>query len=49
MRLLLAVLILTFDIELAAEAKGWIDQKIYVLWEKKPLMCVLRQAFHPSR
>ncbi|KAF2159813.1 hypothetical protein M409DRAFT_70842 [Zasmidium cellare ATCC 36951] len=48
MRLLLASLILSFDIELTAEAKGWIDQNIYVLWEKKPLMCTLRQLARSS-
>ena len=44
MRLLLASLILSFDIKLAVEAKDWIDQKVYVLWEKKPLMCALRSV-----
>lgn len=44
MRLLLAALILSFDVELAAESKNWINQKIYVLWEKKPLICNLKQV-----
>jgi hypothetical protein len=44
MRLLLAALILSFDVELAAESKDWINQKIYVLWEKKPFMCALREV-----
>ena len=44
MRLLLARLIMSFDIELTPAASGWIDQKIYVLWEKKPLMCALKEV-----
>lgn len=42
MRLLLASLFLSFDIELTTEAKEWFNQKIYILWEKKPLMCTLK-------
>ncbi|CAI6234808.1 unnamed protein product [Periconia digitata] len=48
MRLLLAALILNFDVELAAESRNWIDQRIYVLWEKKPLMCALKQVSKSS-
>lgn len=42
MRLLLATTILHFDIELCEESEEWADQKVYILWEKKPLMCRLR-------
>ncbi|KAK4496144.1 hypothetical protein PRZ48_012123 [Zasmidium cellare] len=48
MRLLLAALILSFDIELTPDAKGWINQNIYVLWEKKPLMCLLTSVSKAS-
>ncbi|KAK3672299.1 hypothetical protein LTR78_007839 [Recurvomyces mirabilis] len=41
MRLLLATLIFHFDIKLNSESEQWDDQKIYTLWEKKPLMCTL--------
>ncbi|CAI6100760.1 unnamed protein product [Clonostachys chloroleuca] len=42
MRLLLAQLLYNFDIELCEESKGWSDQKVFVLWEKKPLLCKLK-------
>jgi hypothetical protein len=38
MRLLLSTVMLYFDMELCEEGKDWNDQKVYVLWEKKPLM-----------
>lgn len=41
MRLLFATVLLTFDLELCPESKEWSDQKVYTLWEKKPLMCRL--------
>ena len=41
MRLLFATVILHFDLKLADESKAWVDQKVYTLWEKKPLMCTL--------
>lgn len=41
MRLLLATVMLYFDMELCAESKAWNDQKVYLLWEKKPLMVTL--------
>jgi hypothetical protein len=41
-RLLLATLLYNFDIELCEESKEWADQNVYVLWEKKPLMCRLK-------
>ncbi|KAI0012831.1 cytochrome P450 monooxygenase-like protein [Xylariaceae sp. FL0662B] len=39
MRLLLAKVLYNFDLELCAESRDWSDQKVYVLWQKKPLMC----------
>ncbi|KAF2165001.1 hypothetical protein M409DRAFT_67672 [Zasmidium cellare ATCC 36951] len=44
MRFLLASLILNFDIELINPAETWLDQRTHILWEKKPLMCKLRQV-----
>ena len=41
MRLLLAVIALQFDLKLEDESKDWSDQKVFTLWEKKPLMCTL--------
>lgn len=37
MRLILAKLIWTFDLELCDSSKGWIDHKVYLLYEKPPL------------
>lgn len=46
MRLILASLIWNFDVELDAdhcrEIGDWADQRTYLLWEKKPLMCRLK-------
>lgn len=38
MRLILSKVIYNFDLELCPEEKSWIDQKVYLLWEKLPLM-----------
>lgn len=39
MRLLLAKVLYNFDLKLSDESLSWTDQKVYVLWEKKPLVC----------
>ncbi|KAH9906930.1 cytochrome P450 [Xylariomycetidae sp. FL2044] len=39
MRLLLSKKIINFDLELCNQEEDWMDQKIFVVWEKKPLMC----------
>lgn len=44
MRLLLATVILHFDLSSRPESKAWIDQKVYILWEKKPLLVFLEEA-----
>ncbi|KAI1073350.1 cytochrome P450 [Whalleya microplaca] len=44
MRLILATLLFTFDLELCDESRRWNDQKTYMLWMKKPLMCRLKSA-----
>ncbi|KAJ6088480.1 hypothetical protein N7486_009741 [Penicillium sp. IBT 16267x] len=41
MRLILARMIVNFEIELAEPDSDWIDQKVYNLWEKPPLMLKL--------
>ncbi|KAM0722993.1 hypothetical protein Q7P37_001191 [Cladosporium fusiforme] len=41
MRLLLATVMLHFDLKLCEESKDWNQQKIFTLWEKKPLMAVM--------
>ncbi|GAB7354526.1 hypothetical protein MBLNU459_g4991t1 [Dothideomycetes sp. NU459] len=37
MRLLMAMLLWNFDLEVMEESKNWSDQKVYVLWEKPSL------------
>jgi cytochrome P450 len=44
MRLLLAAVILHFDVSPGQNWEGWIDQKVYVLWEKKPLFVGLSEV-----
>jgi len=34
---------LHYDLELCPESQDWPDQKVYVLWEKKPLWCKLKK------
>jgi hypothetical protein len=42
MRLIIARLIWNFDIELADKDRDWFqDQKVFFLWEKRPLMMKL--------
>lgn len=43
MRLLYSKILWHFDLEVAKEAPhdDWLNQKVYALWEKKPLMCRL--------
>jgi hypothetical protein len=41
MRLLMANTMLHFDMKLCEESKDWNDQRIFILWEKKPLMATL--------
>lgn len=38
MRTIMARLVFNFDLKLAPESQGWLDQKIYNLWQKPPLM-----------
>lgn len=38
MRTIMARLVFNFDLTLAPESKNWLDQKIYNLWQKPPLM-----------
>ncbi|KAH9877150.1 hypothetical protein IAQ61_002513 [Plenodomus lingam] len=42
MRLLIAKVFFNFDIELCPESRDWSDQRTFVLWQKKPLMCRLK-------
>jgi hypothetical protein len=42
MRLILAKVLFSFDVEVTADSEGWADQETYILWQKKPLICKLR-------
>jgi cytochrome P450 len=42
MRLILAKVIWNFDMELTDDSENWADQRIFTLWEKKPLNVKLR-------
>jgi hypothetical protein len=37
MRLILAKVLYNFDLELCSN-EDWMNQKVYILWQKKPLM-----------
>ena len=37
MRLILAKVVYNFDMQLANSGKDWLDQQIFVLWDKHPL------------
>ena len=41
MKLIIARLVWTFDIENATEG-NWLDQRVYMIWEKRPLWIKLR-------
>lgn len=43
MRLILAKLLYTFDIQLCKESEEWNDQKTFLMWDKGPLYCQLSQ------
>lgn len=44
MRLILAKIIFNFDFELLPESQQWTDQRVFTLWEKKPLMVKIKVA-----
>jgi hypothetical protein len=41
MRLLLATVVLAFDMKICEESRDWDVQKVFIVWEKKPLMVQL--------
>jgi cytochrome P450 len=40
-RMILAATLLHYDLSLCEESADWTDQRVYILWEKKPLWCTL--------
>lgn len=50
MRLILARLIFNFDLSLSENSQGWIaEQKVWILWEKKPLNVYLTPVIRDER
>ncbi|KIW77164.1 hypothetical protein Z517_09610 [Fonsecaea pedrosoi CBS 271.37] len=41
-RTIMARLLYNFDFELCEESRDWADQKIVFWWDKKPMLCVIR-------
>ncbi|CAO2653949.1 Nn.00g106820.m01.CDS01 [Neocucurbitaria sp. VM-36] len=44
MRLMLASVLFHFDLELCNENEDWLDQQMYVLWDKMPLLVDLKPS-----
>lgn len=44
MRLILARVLYSFDLQLANENDNWLDQKTYTLWEKGPMNVLLKKC-----
>lgn len=44
MRLLFALFLWHFDVELVDKHQNWMDQPVFTLWEKPPLMVTIRPA-----
>jgi cytochrome P450 len=44
MRLILARVFFRYDLEICEDSMDWTQQRAFVLWEKKPLMCRLKPA-----
>jgi len=41
-RLILSKVLLNFDMQLCSESEKWNEQKIFIMWDKKPLYCQLK-------
>lgn len=44
MRLILASLLLHYDLELHSDTGDWLEQDMHIIWDKKPLMVKLRSV-----
>lgn len=38
MRLILVKMLINFDLSLCKESENWVNQNVYILWEKPDLM-----------
>ncbi len=41
MRIIMAKMLWNFDLSLEEESKDWMNQKVYLIWAKHPLMAKL--------
>ncbi|KAJ5085466.1 hypothetical protein N7532_010237 [Penicillium argentinense] len=48
-RLILCKLLWNFDISLCTESKNWLNQEVYFLWDKPPLMVTLLDRFEMKK
>ena len=48
-RLILAKVLWHFDLKLCGESENWIDQKVYLMWEKGPLKCQITPVKHSMK
>ena len=42
MRMIMAKMLWNFDYKLCDENDNWLDQKVYLVWKKEPLMVQLK-------
>ena len=42
MRMILASMLWNFDYKLCDKSQNWLDQKVYLVWQKNPLMVQLK-------
>lgn len=42
MRMIMVKMLWNFDYELCDENDSWLDQKVYLVWKKEPLMVQLK-------
>jgi hypothetical protein len=47
MRMILVRMLWNFDYKLCDESQNWLDQKVYLVWRKNPLMVQLKPRKDP--
>jgi cytochrome P450 len=45
MRLIIAKVLYNFDLTLCPESENWLKQKVYLIWEKHPLIVQVKPYF----
>lgn len=43
-RLILSKVLWNFDLRLCAESNLWNEQKVFIMWDKGPLFCQIKQV-----